>query len=159
MYIKMISWNVIKNVWENKLWIGRKTPIKPTNGLLLYGGYDKSVENNKASFFGLFKAKKLVGVNSGHSVNNKYRSRGLYVEPEYRHMGGAQLLLKATEDQAKLERKDILWSIPRESSLQTYIKFGFKVVGSRIEDLEFGPNYYVVKKIKKEPVIITGSFY
>jgi GNAT superfamily N-acetyltransferase len=144
--IKQISFEEILPIWIYHLWDGRETEIKPTNGLKFLGGYDKSIENNTPTFFGAFINDECVGVNSGHATNDyEYRSRGIYVMPEYRRQGISQELFKATEDQCKKENKKILWSMPRILSLQAYEKFGFSIVSDFFDDMEFGPNCFVVK--------------
>ena len=152
--LKTINWPTIQKVWTDNLWPGRESPIKPTNGLLLGGGWSKELESETPTFFGVYDGNILCGVNSGHkaeTINDKkyYRSRGIYVYPEYRGKGIAQMLLKATEEQAIKENCDILWSMPRESSLKTYLRFGFEMYSNKEAiGMEFGPNYYVFKKIK-----------
>jgi len=148
MIIKQINWEQIFSIWHDELWVGRKTEIKPTNGLKLLGGFDKNIEDNISTFFGLFNNDELIGVNSGHTtIDNKYRSRGLFVKSEWRLLGASQLLLQAVEDQAKKESKNLLWSMPRKSSLAAYKKFGFILVSDVVDSMEFGPNYYVIKHI------------
>jgi GNAT superfamily N-acetyltransferase len=147
--IQRIDWNTILPVWRDRLWSGRKTDIKPTNGLKFLGGFDKNIEKNDPIFVGAYVNGKLVGVNSGHATNqSEYRSRGIYVFPEYRGRGIAQELLKAIEKQAIAERKGTLWSMPRASALKTYEKFGFEVVSDFFDDMEFGPNCFVVKLLE-----------
>ena len=152
MIIKKIKCVSILDIWTNKLWPGRESKIEPTNGLLLGGGWTKDIMLNPPTFFGAFDGDILVGVNSGHKAElidgrQYYRSRGIYVNPKYRGQGIAQELLKATEEQGKLEGCTHIWSMPRESSLKTYLNFGFEVHGDKIVDMEFGPNFYVSKII------------
>ena len=148
MYIKKISWDEIYPIWKDYLWKNRKTAIKPTNGMLLSGEYDKDVEMNNPTFFGAFSNEELIGVNSGFATSDKeYRSRGIYVSKMWRKKGVAQLLFEAVEDQAIKEGKKILWSIPRESALSAYQNFGFEVLSQCTADMEFGPNYYVMKRL------------
>jgi len=146
--IKRISFDEILPVWRDHLWVGRVSEIKPTNGLKYLGGYDRSIEEYNPSFFGVFIDDKCVGVNSGHATaENEYRSRGLFVFPEYRKNGIAQKLLRVISIQAKIEKKGILWSLPRLTALSTYKKFGFNIVSNWVHDLEFGPNVYVMVDI------------
>ena len=147
--IKQITWEQILPIWRDHLWEGRKTEIKPTSGLKFLGGFDKSIEDNVPTFFGAFIGGECVGVNSGHATNEEeYRSRGMYVMPDHRHKGISQCLLKTVEIQAKIEKKITLWSMPRESSLPAYKKFGFDVVSDFFDDMEFGPNCFVVKLLE-----------
>jgi GNAT superfamily N-acetyltransferase len=97
-----------------------------------------------ATFFGIVDQDKLIAVNSCHlTTQQEYRSRGLWVDPGYRGMGLAQIILLATIDQAKKEGADMIWSIPRLTALPAYERVGFKTVGDRVDEgVEFGPNIY-----------------
>jgi len=146
--ITVIDWDTILPIWRDYLWKGRLTAIKPTNGLKLMGGYDNRVEEYSPTFVGAFINNKLVGVNSGHSTSeSEYRSRGIYIFPKYRSLNISQKLFKSIEDQARIENKSILWSMPRASALPAYEKFGFRKVSKFFDDMEFGPNCYVVKEL------------
>jgi len=147
--IKKITFKQVYPIWKNHLWLGRVSEIKPTNGIKYLGGWDKEIEDNIPTFFGAFIGDKCVGVNSGFKTDeNYYRSRGIYVFPEYRRRGLAQNLLTAVQGQAYAERCKYLWSMPRQSALSTYEKFGF-VRSSEFfdEKVEFGPNCFVVKSL------------
>jgi len=148
--IKKIEWEAIHQVWKEYLWKGRVSEIKPTNGLKFLGGYDKRIEEYTPTFFGAFVGNKCVGVNSGHATNeNEYRSRGIYIIPKYRNQGFSQQLFKCIEIQSVTEGRDILWSMPRESALPAYEKFGFEKVSAMFGSMEFGPNCFVFKRIKR----------
>lgn len=157
LVIKEIEWELVLPIWTNKLWPGRKSEIKPTNGLILKGGFDKSIELNTPTFFGSFINTELVGVISGFKTGPirlsdkdeiSYRSRGLYVEPEHRRKGLASILLAAIHSKAILEKCTLIWTIPRESALPTYKKAGFIQISDFFDDdFEFGPNCYAVKYI------------
>lgn len=149
--VKKITFNEIFPTWYNYLWKGRKSEIKPTNPIKFMGGYNKSIEDSIPSFFGAIDKDKCVGVNSGFATNiNLYRSRGLYIHKNWRKRGIAVLLLRAVEEQALQEDKKILWSMPRKSALKTYEKFGFIQTSTFFDkDVEFGPNCFVCKYIKK----------
>jgi len=42
----------------------------------------------------------------------------------------------------------MIWSIPRQSALLAYTKFGFNTVGDYFDEgMEFGPNIYVTKDL------------
>ncbi len=146
--IKKIQFSEIEKIWSEKLWPNRKSKIEPTSGMHYLSEWSKEIMSNKPTFFGYFIKDKLVGVNSGHKANdNSYRSRGLWVNPKYRGNGIAKKLLQATIDQAAKENCDFIWSIPRKSSLKTYLSVGFRVTSDEIVDLEFGPNFYTLLKI------------
>ena len=82
------------------------------------------------TFFGYFIEDKLVGVNSGHKCSdNSYRSRGVYVFPEFRKREIGTKLLIATIDQGRSEGCSFVWSYPRRSSWNTYQSAGFRLAG------------------------------
>jgi len=90
-------------------------------------GYNIKNMNFSPTFFGYFVEDKLVGVNSGHlCADNSYRSRGLWVDKDYRGNGFGRQLLEAVIDQGKLESADYIWSYPRKTSWPTYKSVGFK---------------------------------
>ena len=105
--------------------------------------------NYEPSFFGVIRNGRIVGVNSGHRTkDNIYRSRGIWVDPDVRKKGVAQLLFDATEKQAIKEGCNMIWSIPRKSALSAYTKFGFETIGNFFDEgMEFGPNIYVTKEL------------
>jgi GNAT superfamily N-acetyltransferase len=106
--------------------------------------YDMNVFTYPVYFFGIYDLDKLIAVNSGHLTTiTEFRSRGLWVDPEYRGMGLAQRILLATINQAKKEGASIIWSIPRLTALPAYERVGFKTVSGIIDEgVEFGPNIY-----------------
>ena len=147
--IKKITFEEIFPIWRDHLWLGRISKIKPTNGIKYLGGWDKEIEVNSPTFFGAFIGDECVGVNSGFKTDeNYYRSRGIYVFPKHRRKGLAQILLGAVQGQAWAESCEYLWSMPRKSALPTYEKFGFvKSSDFFDENVEFGPNCFVVKSL------------
>lgn len=145
--IKQITFEETIPYWKI-LW-GDVT-IRKKSGILLLKEFDMTINDNEnivPIFFGAFYEDKIVGVNSGYSpVDNQYRSRGLYILPEYRRRGISQLLLKATQEQGRKENKNLFWSMPRKEALSVYQKFGFKKI-SEFSDREFGRNCFVIKTI------------
>ena len=128
--VEEISFDEILSVWQSKLWPDRKSPIKTHSSMTLLREIDMDVYNYTASYFGIFYNKNLIGVNSGHkSSKTEYRSRGLWVDLEYRRQGLGVLLLQKTQDQARIENCSLIWSIPRKESLAVYLSAGFKQHG------------------------------
>ena len=126
MMVKLITWEIIKEVWTNFLWPIRNSPIESNSAMNYLGGYSYNNMNTSPTFFGYYDGDYLIGVNSGHMCeNNQYRSRGLYVSDKYRGQGIGVKLLLATIDQAKIENADMIWSLPRQSSWKTYSVAGF----------------------------------
>lgn len=125
--IRPITWSQIKKIWHTRLWPDRTTAIESTSAMCYLSGYDINNMNYDPTFFGYFVHHKIVGVNSGHlCADNSYRSRGLWVDKDYRGNGFGRQLLEAAVNQAKLESADFIWSFPRKSSWSTYKSVGFK---------------------------------
>lgn len=156
MFVQSITFEEINSIWSTKLWPNRVSKIEthsamtwpPTN----FGKpYSMEVFTYPATFLGIYDNNKLIAVNSGHLTNkHEYRSRGLWVDPEYRGQKLAQQILLATIDQAKKETRGLIWSIPRLTALPAYEKVGFKTVGDVVDEgMEFGPNIYCYIDISK----------
>jgi len=153
----------IYDFWKEGLWPDRKTDIEPLNAIV----YDRRLLENygnvsiskdwsifdwsKPTFFAMKEEKtnKIVGVNSGFRTGEKtYRSRGIYVLPEYRGHRLSTILLEHTINQAKREECDLIWSLPRASAMIAYEGVGFhRVPGWEDDDLEYGPNYLAIKNL------------
>ena len=106
--------------------------------------YSMTIFKYPAYFFGIYDQENLIAVNSGHLTSeHEFRSRGLWVDPQYRRQKLAQQILLATVQQAKEVGAHMIWSIPRVSALPAYERVGFKTVGNVVVDgVEFGPNIY-----------------
>lgn len=129
MIIKEITWNQIHFIWENCLWPDRQSEITPWSAMLIDGRFDNANGGYPILFIGAYDGKKLIGVNSGHQcMDGSFRSRGLYVFPEFRKRGTASLLLKTTVDRGKLLGCPFIWSYPRKSSWPAYAKCGFELI-------------------------------
>jgi GNAT superfamily N-acetyltransferase len=152
--VQQITFQEILPIWQNKLWPNRVSKIE-THSAMTWPythpnqPYSTDVFNYPATFFGIFDQDKLVAVNSGHlTTQQEYRSRGLWVDPEYRGMGVAQMILISTIEQAKQEGAEMIWSIPRLTALSAYERVGFKTVGDIIDEgVEFGPNVYCYRSL------------
>ena len=150
MEINKITYDEIKELWDLLWW----DKYYPKSGVILleWGKRDASIHENydiEVSFFGAYINDKLVGVNSGFCpCEFQYRSRGLYVLPEYRRQGIATKLLDATEEQGRKEGRFIIWSVPRKEALSTYKKYGFLQLSNFFKGT-WGENCFVMKSIKK----------
>ncbi len=146
-----ISFEDILPIWENKLWPNRESAIEGISAMTWpYEGnpdpIDMKIFDYQPTFYGVFMDNKLVGVNSGHrTTDTQYRSRGIWVDPDYRKRGVAQLLFVLTEHQARIEKCEMMWSIPRKTALTAYTKFGFTTVGDFIVTETADANIYVKK--------------
>lgn len=147
--IKEISFEEILPFWQQKLWPGRISKIEPMSALTKTLDIDMNIfANYQPTFWGAIIGDTIVGVNSGHRTSvTEYRSRGLWVDENWRNCGVAKLLLlqlinKATELHCKS-----IWTLPRLSSLKAYESVGFKSIGHPF-DLEAGPNILAIKELK-----------
>jgi GNAT superfamily N-acetyltransferase len=146
--IKEINFDTIKQIWEQSLWPGR-TNITPLSNLRYKDIPNVSISHHyTATFFAYHINNKIVGVNSGHSSSRiHYRSRGLWVDPNYRQQGIGSKLLIHTIEQAKKENKFFCWSLPRKNSLSAYINAGFEQTSDFFETETSEFNCYVIKKL------------
>lgn len=137
-----ITFEEILNVWVNYLWVDRKSPIEPNSAMLYLEGYDLKNFDYNPTFYGYYVDGILAGVNSGHMCCDKsYRSRGLYVFPEYRNKGIATLLLSETIFKGSKENASFVWSLPRKESWKAYENAGFELTSDWV-NTETGINAY-----------------
>ena len=144
--IKEIDWDQIYEVWTKNLWPNRLDPIEPTSALDILGNINMDFMDNVPVFLGAFYGSILIGVNSLHLAGTaSFRSRGLYVFPEYRGRGVSTKLLKATCDYAKSQGALTVWSIPRETSFKAYQSVGFVQCSHWLKQgFPDGPNCYAI---------------
>lgn len=143
--IQKISWEQILDIWKNRLWPNRVSPIEPNSAMVFLGGYDMINMSTTPTFFGFIVNDELVGVNSGHMCNNKhYRSRGLFVDPKHRGNKYGSMLLSATIKQGISEGAELVWSLPRKTSFHSYEKAGFKLASDWFPTETSELNAYVV---------------
>jgi GNAT superfamily N-acetyltransferase len=149
MKAERLNFKTIESIWSTKLWPSRTSAIESHSAMTWpFEGNPDSIDmdifNFPATFWGVYLDNKLVGVNSGHkTTDEQYRSRGIWVNPEYRKRGVAQMLFLMTAHQAKIEGCEMLWSIPRKTALPAYTKFGFETVGDYIITETSDANIYV----------------
>lgn len=126
--ITKISFDEILPVWKQFLWPNRVSTIETNSAMRFLGGYDIESMSTIPSFFAYMIDNRIAGVNSGHMCkDNSYRSRGVYVFPEYRKSGVGTELLVATINQGRLEGANYAWSYPRQSSWNTYKSAGYEL--------------------------------
>lgn len=135
----------IKPIWTEKLWPGRKSTIRPVSPINHAFQYDPAILNSRPEFWVLTNhsnRNEIIGTVSGYTTSSShYRSRGLYVSPEYRGRGLSKLLLRAPLQSAKNKKAAVLWTFPRLSAWPVYEKFGFIRRSEWTEEgMEFGPN-------------------
>ena len=148
-----MDWQQILPVWQHKLWPHRQSAIEPQSAMTwphtgMPDPIDMKIFEYQPVFWGAYRSLKLVAVNSGHRTSDtQYRSRGLWVDPDYRCQGIAQQLFEHCQQQAISENCEMLWSIPRRTALRAYEKFGFQTSGVWHHTETSDANIYVNKII------------
>ncbi len=144
-----MSFNDVLPYWKNELWPNRKTVILPYNIMTYLSGYDKEIQNfSNPVFWTLSLENEVIGVNSGLSTSaTDFRNRGLWIKEEHRGSSLSSLLFQVSQNEASKRNHKIIWSLPRKTSLQSYLNFGFVQTSDWRDDLEFGPNCFVKKDI------------
>lgn len=145
--IREVDFETCKEMWGSRLWPGR-TDIRALSSMLPFGGNDVSIYHKYSPMFvGLVIANTLIGVNSIHETGEGYvRSRGLWIEPEYRGNGyGIELLNVSKQWAATKLNGDYIWSLPKKTSWSTYKKAGFLQYSDWTNDFDFGPNAYALQ--------------
>lgn len=155
--IKKVEFEAIIPAWE-KLWPGRD--YDPYSSMLRLGGYDPRIRDEYpytcVAAYDWDNKGKLVGVQVGHKSSKRdYRTRGLWVDPNSRGQGIAQMLFERMEMYAKTQAARYLWSFPRLSSLPAYMKAGYEPYGEPVK-AEYEQN---VKAQKDLSVIYTGVWH
>ena len=132
-YPQVSSWFLMDEVFEMK-------GLFPKDVI----GHDINIASTlDKDYYGVYYNERLIGVNSGHlTTSNSWRSRGLWVHPEFRNLGISKILLNAVIDTAYTE---YVWSVPKESALKAYESVGF-VRKSEFFDTENGNNCIVILK-------------
>jgi len=140
------DFNTIDKIWREFLWSTRISKIETHSAMLLDGTYDIKNFDYPPTFLIYLIDDKIVGCNSGHMCSdNTYRSRGLYVFPEYRKKGIGKALLEYTINNGIRENADAIWSFPRYESWNTYQSAGFSLC-SEWAGSETGINAYCILK-------------
>ena len=150
---KEIEFKSIFPIWQKHLWKDRFSDIKPMSSMLYLGGYNMEIYKKFQPFFcGIFVNDELAGVNSCHQTDERsMRSRGIFIFEKYRSLKLSRYLFDFVEDKAVKENCDNIWSLPRLTAIQAYQSFGFNITSELInENVEFGPNYYVLKSLSNK---------
>lgn len=148
MTVREISYIAILPIWETNLWPDRTSKITPCSSMLFPSGNDVTIHAKfTPTFYGYYDNGQLIGVNSGHKTNEvTYRSRGLWVNPEYRGRGIGKVLLNITTQRALDEKCIFIWTMPKQSAIKTYETVGFNKVGEWL-DTELGKNCYAFMRL------------
>lgn len=148
--LKLVEFDTILPIWQDKLWPNRKSPIKSMSSMTFDGKYDMSIyENYEPFFWAIYYDNEIVAVNSGHQTHQlEFRSRGLYASPEHRGKGLAKMLLQETIMCAEAVGALRVWTVPRQGSEHAYVSAGFELVGDWFDEgMEYGPNIYAVREL------------
>jgi Acetyltransferase (GNAT) family len=150
LYVRELSWEEISQVWETCLWPQRTTAIRPMSSMCFMGGFDLSIYDRFRPWFcGLFINSNLVGVISCHkSALTEMRLRGIWMDEQWRNRGLSDHLFAFVDETAIGEDCDYIWSFPRLSTWPVHAKAGYEMVSGPIENGDFGPNVYAVKRLK-----------
>ena len=139
--IKKITWDQILPIWKKHL---PNMSLETNSAMCLFLNYGTTLSKSweepiydlqniefTPTFWGAFDNAKLVGVNSGHmTLDRLYRSRGLFVFPEYRGFGIGQKLLMKTIAQAIHEKAIVCWSYPKKTAERSYNSQNFQSLGN-----------------------------
>lgn len=152
--IKPISFSEIKNLWQEKLWPNRQSEIEAISWINHEGKIDMSLSIGEPQFWAAYsRGSQIVGVCSGFRTSQeRYRSRGLWVDPNYREQGVGRKLIEKIFSVAKNENCNVLWTMPRESSWPFYKKIGFSET-YRTDEYEFGPHILAEVKIDNIKIV------
>lgn len=153
MNIRKVDFQTVLPIWRNELWPDRKSPIESHSAMTWpYGDADTQycmkVFDYPATFWAAYHDDEIVGVNSGHrTAHNEYRSRGIWVHPDYRRKGISRMLFLDLEEQAIMEGCHVIWSIPRITGLPAYEAAGFQAIGDFFKTETSEGNVYAYKLV------------
>ena len=142
-----LTFEEILPIWRDFLWPNRLSKIEPVSIIQIDQTIDGSISQYSPTFFGFLIDGKIAGVNSGFkTAKSCFRSRGLYVNPEFRGHNLSASLLQAVETQAKKEDCNLIWTMPRQSAFPAYSRAGYIRTSEFFsEGVEFGPNCMAIK--------------
>ena len=131
MLVERITFEEILPIWRDHLWAGSTIKIETHSAIVFRSNpfeYDIRYFDEPASYFAAVEDGRILGVNSGHATFGVYRTRGMYVFPEFRGRGVGSQLLLATFKQGVQEGKSSCWGMPRKSAWEFYAQHGFEQV-------------------------------
>ena len=145
-----VNFGTVLPIWQNEIWPGRITPIKPMAPMTYLGGHDMDIPKlYEPTFFAIFDdSGQVIGTTSGYQTSaDHYRCRTMYVKPEFRRRGFAMALVQAIVDGAIKAGCDLAWGLPRVSPMVAmFEKCGWVQTSEPItEGMEFGPNVYMAR--------------
>ena len=124
--IKQITFEEILPFWL-KLWAWHTPETVETHSYMRHLAGHFETFYPEIAYFGAICDNKIVGVNSVHTLpDGTCRSRGLWVDSEYRGNSIGTLLLEVCVSWAT-GRASCIWSYPRNTSWNSYKKAGFEL--------------------------------
>ena len=144
--IEYITFLDIQEIWKKHLWPNRKEILPMSNMRYEAIPYTSISKKYTPTFFAYIVDGEIAGVNSGHcSSRFHYRSRGLFVFPQYRKKGIGTKLLKHACYLGRNAEMVYCWSLPRKVALETYLNAGFEQTSKFFETETSEQNCYVIK--------------
>lgn len=138
--IKEIDFTTIKSFWANNLWLGRQSTIEPVACINKEAEIDMKLKKYTPFFWGFYEHGFLVGVISFCPTSVvEGRMRGVCILPEYRNKKIAFRLISECIHKAKELRITEIWTMARDSNINFYNRFGFKIY-KKTDRFEFGPH-------------------
>lgn len=144
------SFQTICDVWKSHLWPDRKSDIEPISWIDHNGEINMTMKIGAPTFWTMTDEKnKVIGVISGFRTSDiYYRSRGLWVDEQFRGHGLARILIQKVYEQALIEDCQSVWTMARHTAVNFYDKVGFKTYKST-DAYEFGPHYLMQSSVMK----------
>ena len=143
--VEQVTWAEIFPLWHNELWPERPK-IRSYTTMINNEDIDMSIKTKAQGNFGFYPGVffgikttdtgQVIACNSGHQCSNTlFRSRGLFVYPEFTGRGMAHSLLAYTAKFAQDNGFEKIWSLPTEKALPIYNQVGYETM-SPVEDWE-----------------------
>lgn len=146
MEIQNLTWEQVKPIWDTELWPGRDS--EPVTSMKYLGGYDMGLKLATPLFVGIVAGAHIIAVNSFVSTREfEWRSRGLWVDPNFRGQGHAKRLLEHMLMCAELRNASMVWTMPRREALPVYQSAGFIRTSGWIQQ-EWGENCYAIASLR-----------
>ncbi len=146
MELRRLDWDQVKPIWDTKLWPGRDS--EPVTSMKYLGGYEMPYKDQTPTFMGIVTGDHIVAVNSYvRTHDDEYRSRGLWVDPNFRGQGHAKSILEYMADWIQQEGGTTVWTMPREEALPAYQAAGF-IRTSGWFNADWGRNCYALKSLR-----------
>jgi len=142
MELQNLTWEQVKPIWDTKLWPGRDS--EPVTSMKYLGGYDMALKDANPHFIGVVVGEHIIAVNSYVPTGaNEWRSRGLWVDSNFRKQGHAKTLLKFMLTHVRDIGGTMIWTMPRMDALAAYESVGF-VRTTEWSEHDWGTNCYAM---------------